>query len=241
MLSDIKINRSLKTNKNIYMEKQFVKIRSLQKVTHDTLSIITEKPQNYIFTPGQATSIAIDRDGWREEKRPFTFSSLPEDDHLEFIIKTYPEHDGTTDKLLHVEPGEKLILFGIFGSIEYKGEGVFIAGGSGVTPFISILRDLSRKNRVGNNRLVFANKTKADIILREELENMLGDNFINILSEEKDEAYGHGFITAEFIKEHAGDLSGYFYLCGPPPMMKKLEEFLSALNVDKSRIVKEQF
>ena len=223
------------------MEKHFVKMKSIKKVTHDTLSIITEKPENYSFTPGQATSIAIDRDGWREEKRPFTFSSLPGDDFIEFIIKTYPEHDGTTDKLLHVTPGEKLILFGIFGSIDYKGEGIFIAGGSGVTPFISILRDLHRKNLIGNNRLIFANRTKADIILREELENMLGDNFINILSEEKDVDYAHGFISAEFIKKHAGDLSGYFYLCGPPPMMNKLEEFLSALNVDKSRIVKEEF
>jgi ferredoxin-NADP reductase len=223
------------------MEKEFVKIKSIKKVTHDTLSIVTEKPENYIFKPGQATSIAIDRDGWREEKRPFTFSSLPDDDFLEFIIKTYPEHDGTTDKLLDVNEGENLILFGIFGTIVYKGEGLFIAGGAGVTPFISILRDLHRKQGTGNNKLIFANKTSADIILRDDFEKMLGENFINILSDEKTDKYEYGFVTEDLIQKNAPEPDGYFYLCGPPPMMEKLEEYLDNLKVDKSRIVKEEF
>ncbi len=223
------------------MEKEYVKIKSIKKVTHDTLSIVTEKPENYIYKPGQATSIAIDREGWREEKRPFTFSSLPEDGFLEFIIKTYPEHDGTTDKLLDVSEGENLILFGIFGSIVYKGEGLFIAGGSGVTPFISILRDLHRKGETGNNKLIFANKSRADIILREDLEKMLGENFINVLSEEKTDKYEYGFVNEDLIQKNTPEPDGYFYLCGPPPMMEKLEEFLDSLNVAKSRIVKEEF
>ena len=223
------------------MGKQYVKIRSISKVTHDTLSVATEKPENFNYKPGQATSIAIDRDGWREEKRPFTFSSLPEDDHLEFIIKTYPEHDGTTDKLLDVKAGESLILNGIFGSIEYKGEGVFIAGGSGVTPFLSILRDLRKRGELGGNKLIFANKAKRDIILREELEDMLGDNFVNVLSEEKTDEYLQGFVTLELIKNEVKDINRYFYLCGPPVMMEKLLGYLGELKVDKKFIIKEEF
>jgi len=223
------------------MEKHYVKIRSIKKVTHDTLGIITDKPENYNFKPGQATNIALDREGWVDEKRPFTFASLPEDDFLEFIIKTYPEHDGTTDKLLEVKAGENLILNEIFGSINYKGEGVFIAGGSGVTPFISILRDLYKKNRIGSNKLIFANKTKADIILRDELETMLGDKLINVLSEEKTGEYAHGFVTDELLEREVGDFKGYFYLCGPPMMMMTVEGYLYDLNVDKDRIVKETF
>ena len=223
------------------MKKHYVKIRSIKKVTHDTLGIITDKPENYNFKPGQATNIALDREGWEDEKRPFTFASLPEDDFLEFIIKTYPEHDGTTDKLLEVKAGENLILNEIFGSINYKGEGVFIAGGSGVTPFISILRDLYKKKRIGGNKLIFANKTKADIILRDELKTMLGDNLINILSEEKTGEYAHGFVTDELLEKEVGDFKGYFYLCGPPMMMMTVEGYLYDLNVDKDRIVKETF
>ncbi len=223
------------------MSKQYVIIKSIKKVTHDTLSIVTEKPDGFTFKPGQATSIAIDRKGWEEEARPFTFASLPEDDFFEFVIKTYPEHDGTTDKLLDVEEGERLILSGVYGTIDYKGEGVFIAGGSGVTPFLSILRDLHRNGRTGSNKLIFANKTEKDIILKGELEEMLGENFVNILSEEKTVDYAHGFVTGEFLKKEVGDINGYFYLCGPPVMMNKVEGYLFDLGVDKDQIVKETF
>ena len=223
------------------MEKHFVKIKSTRKVTHDTLGIITDKPENFDFKPGQATGVAIDRDGWRDENRPFTFTSVPEDDFLEFIIKTYPGHNGVTDKLLGVKAGEKLILSGVFGSIDYRGEGLFIAGGAGVTPFISILRDLHAKKGVGKNRLIFANKTSADIILREELEKILGDNFINILSEEKDKEYPHGFVTREFIEKYADGPGSFYYLCGPPVMIDKVEGYLEESGVDKSRIVKEVY
>ena len=51
---------------------------------------------------------------------------------------------------------------------QYKGKGVFIAGGAGVTPFISIFRDLKKQNKIGNNILIFSNKTEADIILKDE-------------------------------------------------------------------------
>ncbi len=223
------------------MSQHSVRIISIKDVTHDTITLTTEKPENYNFKPGQATMIALDRDGWRDKKRPFTFTSLPEDDYIEFIIKTYPEHDGTTDKLLEVRQGEKLILFDIFGTIVYKGEGVFIAGGAGVTPFISILRDLHKKGEIGNNKLIFANKTRRDIMLKEDFEKMLGDNFINILSEEKTGEYPYGFVTADFLKEHVDGFDKYFYICGPPVMIRKLEEYLSALDVDKQLIVKEVF
>ncbi len=223
------------------MSQHYVNIKSIEKVTHDTLRIITEKPENYNFKPGQATMVAIDREGWKDEKRPFTFTSLPEDDHIEFIIKTYPEHDGATDKLLDVKTGEYLILFDIFGTIVYKGEGVFIAGGAGVTPFIAILKDLYKKGQIGNNKLIFANKTKDDIILREDFEKMLGDNFINILSDEKTQEYSHGFVNEEFLRKNIEDVNKYFYICGPPPMLNKLQEYLAVLNVDKKFIVKEEF
>ena len=57
---------------------------------------------------------------------------------------------------------------------EYKGEGVFIAGGAGITPFLSIFRYLNSKNEINNNILIFANKTKADIIHEEELKSLAG-------------------------------------------------------------------
>lgn len=223
------------------MEEFIVKIKSADKITHDVLKIVTEKPRGYHFTPGQATEVAINKAGWDKEGRPFTFTCLPEDDYLEFTIKTYPLHNGVTSELLQVKPGDELILHDVFGAIAYKGEGVFIAGGAGVTPFISIFRFLHSNNKIGGNKLIFANKTKADIILKGEFENLLGKNFINILSDEKSDGYANGYITEEFLRKNITNPGQKIYLCGPDPMMEAVERILPNLGIDATGIIKEQF
>ncbi len=222
--------------------KQFiVKIKSIQYITHDVMQIVTEKPINFKFSPGQATEISINKSGWKDEKRPFTFTSLPDSDFLEFTIKTYPSHKGVTNELMKLKKDDELILHDVFGAITYKGEGVFIAGGAGVTPFICIFRDLMSKNLIGNNKLIFANKTKDDIILASEFEKLLGKNFINILSDEKADGYTHGQITEGFLKIHLSESPENIYICGPPPMMDAIEKQLIYLKVDKRKIIKEAF
>ncbi len=223
------------------MEKYIVKIKAIEKVTHDTLRIVTEKPDQYVFTPGQATEISINKNDWRDEKRPFTFTCLPDNDYLEFTIKTYPDHKAVTNELLQLNKNDELILHEVFGAIAYKGEGVFIAGGAGVTPFISIFRFLQSKKEVGDNKLIFANKTKADIILEQEFKSLLGKNFINILSDEKTDGYANGYITEEFLKTNITDLKKKIYLCGPEPMMEAVEKQLSNLGVEAKSITKEEF
>jgi ferredoxin-NADP reductase len=218
-----------------------VKIKSINKVTHDVLQIVTEKPSSYTFAAGQATDVSVNKDGWKDKKRAFTFTSLPHHDYIEFTIKTYPSHQGVTNQLLQLNEEDELILYDVFGDIAYKGEGVFIAGGAGITPFISIFRHLQMKNEIANNRLIFANKTKTDIILEEELKKLLGKNFINILSDEKIEGYFNGFITEDFLKQNIDERNKNFYVCGPPPMMDAIEKMLINLNVDKNLIVKEGF
>lgn len=223
------------------MQNHHVQIKDIQHVTHDVLRIVTEKPQQFNFLPGQATELSINKEGWQSKKRPFSFTCLPENDYLEFTIKTYPSHKGVTNELLHLKINDELILHDVFGTINYKGEGVFIAGGAGITPFIAIFRYLQSRNEIGNNKLIFANKTKADIILEQEFKNLLGKNFINILSDEKVEGYAQGLITKDFIKENSEGLNKMFYLCGPPPMMDALERLLTNLQVSENLIVKEAF
>jgi ferredoxin-NADP reductase len=142
------------------MGKNIVRINSIYGINHDVLRVVTERPHDYNFTPGQATDVSLNMEGWKEEKRPFTFTSLPDDDYLEFYIKTYPDRKGVTNELQKLNKGDELILHNVFGAITYKNEGVFIAGGAGITPFISILRYLNSKNKLGENKLIFANKPK---------------------------------------------------------------------------------
>ena len=223
------------------MEQHIVKIQTLETATHDVLRIRTSKPFFYPFVAGQATEVSINKNGWREKRKPFTFTSLLEDKYLEFFIKIYPTHNGVTNQLLDIQKGDELILHEVFGDIAYQKEGVFIAGGAGITPFIAIFRDLVAKNQLAGNKLFFANKTKADIILQEEFEGMLGKNFINILSDEEVDGYAHGFITEEFITNNCDVMGKIFYVCGPPSMMEVTTILLKNLGVKEEHIVKESF
>lgn len=87
-----------------------VKIRSIQSLTHDVKQFKVDKPDGYSFEPGQACEVAINQPNWKEEKRPFTFTSLPQEDHLEFVIKSYHDHDGVTKALDSLQVGDELIV-----------------------------------------------------------------------------------------------------------------------------------
>lgn len=220
---------------------QIVKVLSIGSVTPDVLRIVAEKPADLVFKPGQAVDVSINKAGWENQLRPFTFTSQPEDAIIEFTIKTYPSHNGVTQQILLLAVGDELLIHEVFGDISYKGEGVFIAGGVGVTPFIAILNHLRAESKIGNNKLLFANKTKADIIQEEKFKELLGDNFINILSDEERAGYEHGYISPELLKKQITGSHQYFYICGPVPMMEAVEKHLSFLGVTEAFIVTESF
>lgn len=220
-----------------------LKIKDIQNVTHDVKQFTLEKPDGYSFEPGQATEVAIDKDGWRDEKRPFTFTSLNEDPDLEFVIKIYPDHDGVTEQLGKLEAGDSLIVDDAWGTIQYKGEGVFLAGGAGVTPFIAIFRDLHKKGEVGNNKLIFSNKTEKDIILKDEFEDILGNNFVNAITDEEpsgDHIFLDGFIDKEFLESQIDDFDQPFYVCGPMPFNEAVMGYLKELGADPDALVFEE-
>ena len=221
------------------MEEHIVKVRSIRSVTHDVLRIEVDKPSGYAYVPGQATEVAINKNEWREERRPFTFTSLPNQEHLEFTIKTYPTHNGVTNALRQLKQGDELLLHDVWGAISYKGEGIFIAGGAGVTPFIAILRDLDSRKQVGNNVLIFANKTRADIIDEPDFRRILGNRFINILSDEKIDGFAHGMVNEEFLKTSIKNFKQQFYVCGPPPMMDAVLGQLKKLGVGDNAVTVE--
>ncbi len=220
---------------------QKIKILEKEYVTHDVVRIVLDKPAILSFKSGQAADIAVNKPGWENELRPFTFTSLPGEDHVEFTIKIYPEHNGVTRQIAELNVGDELLLGDVFGDIGYKGEGIFIAGGAGVTPFIAIVKELSKENKIGNNKMIFANKTKADIILEKQFNSWLGKNFINILSADETEGYEHGYISAEIIKKYREDNNKYYYLCGPQPMMDAVEKQLHSLDIADEFIVKEAY
>ncbi|SHI99798.1 hypothetical protein SAMN04487911_10943 [Arenibacter nanhaiticus] len=216
-----------------------IALKKVEYVTHNVLHLIAEKPKGYSFSPGQATEVSIDKEGFRAKKRPFTFTSLPEDEDLEFTIKIYPSHDGVTKELHHLKVGDCLLIGDAWGTIQYKGPGVFIAGGAGVTPFIAILKDLNRKGKLAGHRLFFANQKEKDIIYKNKLKTWLGDDVVHMLSKEDKDHVPHGHINRAFLEQQQIDSSGYVYLCGPPAMMDALSAEIYALGVPKDHLITE--
>ena len=205
------------------------------------MHIKTEKPQGFSYIPGQAVDVAIDHINWKNELRAFTFTSLPSDDYLEFFIKIYPEHHGVTEQIGKLHKNDTLLIGEVFGDIQYKEQGIFIAGGAGITPFIAILKELKNKDKAKNNTLIFANKTVDDIIEYQFFSDLLGKNFVNVISEEKNKNFAHGYITKDLIKSHIENQHTNFYLCGPQPMMDAVLKQLDTLGIEASKIIKEQF
>lgn len=175
-----------------------------------------------------------------EEIRPFTFTAVTRQPYLEFTIKRYPDHHGVTDKLHQLTPGDELIIGDSWGAIDYKGPGYFIAGGAGITPFIAILRTLYDEHNTAGNKLFFSNKTEEDIIYKEELLKILGENVVFILTREKNASYPHGRIDEKFVKEHIPDAGRHFYVCGPDPMVAELVSVIQKAGASPDALVFEK-
>lgn len=218
-----------------------ITIQEIGFITHNVLQIKTDRPADYSFNPGQACELALDQPKWKDKKRPFTFTSLPDDGFLQFTIKVYPNHDGVTDQLQTLEQGDSLCISDAWGAISYEGPGVFLAGGAGVTPFIAIIKDLAKQGKLKGNKLIFGNQREKDIILKSDFEKWLGKDFVNILSDEHSSNYPYGVIDKQFIKDHIENLDKKFYVCGPPPMMDSVVNALKELGVQKDNIITEDF
>ncbi len=219
------------------MEQHIVKILKAESVTHDVRRFTVEKPEGYSFTPGQATEVSLTKPELKDEKRPFTFTCLNEDPNLEFTIKIYSDHNGVTNALGDLKEEDEIILHDVWGAIHYNGPGTFFAGGAGITPFIAIFRQLYKDKKVNGNKLFFSNKTEADIILKDEFEKILGDNFYNTITREKSSKYDHRRIDEEFIKEKVKDFNQNFYICGPDNFVMDIKKALKKSGANPEAIV----
>ena len=222
------------------MAQYIVKVLAANYITHDVKRFVVEKPAGFQYQSGENVFIAINEVGWESQQRHFSFTSLNEWPYLEFIIKIYEERDGVTKKLGKTNAGAELILFDVFGSIRYKGPGVFIAGGSGITPFISIFRDLYANGQINGNKLILSNKSAEDIIMPYELFCMLKTNFINVYTRQGVIGFLDRRIDRRMLIRLIGDFSTPFYVCGPKDFVHEIREYLISLGANAEVIIFEK-
>jgi len=212
-----------------------------QFITHDVKRFIVSKPETFSFTPGQGVELVIDQEKWREEEgRPFTPTNLTTDEVLEFSIKRYPDHKGVTDKIHTLEVGDNLLMNDPFGTISYKGPGLFIAAGAGITPFLSIFRKLAVDQNIAKQTLIFSNKTPADVICEKELRNYFSNRCHLLCTRENGSGYENKRIDRDYLENTIDNTNQYAYVCGPDKFVEEVNGIVKDLGFSAESIVYEE-
>lgn len=221
------------------MSVQAVRILESVFINHDVKRLRIERPAGYAFVPGQAAEVAIDEPGLEQQFRPFTFTSLQEWPDLELIIRIYRDHHGITERIGRLRTGSRLLIGQPFGAITFKGPGTFFAGGTGITPFLAIFRQLHHMKLLRGNRLIYSNRTVDDVIMHEELTRMLRKDYLNVFTRQNVIGFHERRIDRDMLVELAPDLNQRFYICGPASFVRDVSSGLLDLGADAQSLVVE--
>jgi predicted ferric reductase len=208
--------------------------------------------KGFKFMPGQFAWITAWSSPFAEAEHPFSFSSSAEQPgHLTFTIK---ELGNFTRRIKNLQPGQELYVDGPFGhfSIDrhtHAEQFVFIAGGVGITPFMSMLRSMADRGDTRPVTLLYANKDWDSIIFREELgllEGALHLNLVHVLEKPPTDWNGEaGFVTRAVLERHLPKTNKRntveIFICGPQPMINAVEKALTQLGVPFGDFHSERF
>jgi NAD(P)H-flavin reductase len=205
---------------------------------------------------GQFVSLSImTPDGW-SAPHPFSIAGAPEDPVLRLTIKKAGQF---TSAIPDLKPGTEVRCMGPIGAfckdIDAKPLVVMMAGGVGITPFLSVLRhfrNIKAKNIV---TLFWVNKTMEDVFATDEIQAMTRDLALTVVYclSRADDVQGYyrqeypgvfyekGRLSGDILKRYGATKDASFYLCGPPPMMESALAEVGSLNVEQNAIENENF
>jgi ferredoxin-NADP reductase len=206
------------------------------------------------FRPGQYVNVFVDVDGVLTS-RPYSIASAPGGDVLDLTVRDKPGGFVAPYLLHETKVGDALETTGPEGSFYHEplidgDELVFLAGGSGITPFMSIVRDAFGRGAVTaplHIHLLYGSWTPEDVIYGDELAELAAShpdfNYSLIISEPPPGYDGlAGFLNAGLIQKQVGDVTGKtFYICGPNVMYDFCLAALEQLGVPSHKIKRELY
>jgi ferredoxin-NADP reductase len=217
-----------------------------------TFRLVPEDAPLPPFIAGQYITVFVETGGI-QTARPYSISSAPNQrGYYEITIRRVPEGLVSCFFLDKVKPGDVIQVSGPQGFFYYnpvihEKTAICIAGGSGITPFMSMIREVAECGHNRKIRLIYGNRSVDDIIFHEEL-TRISERFDNIsyipVLEMPPEGYSgkKGFITADVIREVSGTTRDKtFFLCGPPAMYDFCLPELEKLEIPKKRLKKEMY
>jgi predicted ferric reductase len=208
-----------------------------------TVTEIVLKPLGVpiVYAPGQFAFLRFEAEGIDSEAHPYSFSNANNGPYARFTVKALGDD---TAALQNLECGTKAFLEGPYGDFSYRNlsnrKQVWIAGGVGITPFLSMARSLAGSNKY-DIRFFYGTESLEDAVFLGEFLDItrhLPDNFnTKVVSKDIE-----GFVTLDLLKESLGNLGDFDYMiCGPQVMMRMLEEQLLSAGVQPRQIHIEAF
>jgi predicted ferric reductase len=200
--------------------------------------ILTTNDKKMDYLPGQFSFIKLEAEGILGQTHPFSMTSNPGEDKLSFGIKTLGDY---TAELATVKKGTNAKIDGPYGTFSNKilkaSRQVWIAGGIGVTPFVSMSKALDSDQIVD---LYYSAKNIKEAFYLEELNKISkSNNNLKIIPFIEDKV---GYITAEYIFKNSNNIdNANFMICGPAIMMKSIRKQLKDHGVKKKSINTEEF
>ncbi len=232
-----------------------VKLTGREEVAEGTMAFHFEKPPGFTFKPGQAVDLVLHDasvDGEQDGRHAFSLVSAPFENQL--IVATRLR-DTLFKRVLKSMPiGASAHIDGPFGSLTLHNKrtrpAVFIAGGIGITPFMSILRQAAQDQLPHQLSLIYSNRRPEDAAFLTELQTLEQRNknfrLIATMTEMDKSARSWqgetGLIDGSLLKRTIGDiLAPIYYLVGPPALVAAMRQALNLVGIDDDDIRTEEF
>jgi propane monooxygenase reductase component len=218
------------------------RVAAVEALTSDIRRLVLEHDEAFDFKPGQYVDIHIPGS---DDHRSFSMANTTAGE-LEFMIKLYP--GGRFSGLLAdgaIKPGDELQITGPYGVFTLRASSprrlLFIGGGAGMAPILSLLRSLSATGSEREATYYYGARTEADLFQLEELSG-LSCAFVPALSEDSNGWAGEAGLITDVVERLEGDISEVdAYVCGPPPMVEAAISLLEAKGVPEAHIYFDKF
>jgi benzoate/toluate 1,2-dioxygenase reductase component len=197
------------------------------------------------FLPGQYVNLQVPG---TDQTRSYSFSSGPRADEVGFLLRNTPTGALPTYLRERAKPGDRIEFQGPLGSFYLRPlqrPVLFLAGGTGLAPFLSMLDKLSQNSADHPIHLIFGVTNDADLVKMEQLENYAKQlptfSFACCVADEGSSYPKKGYVTRYIEPEHLNGGDADVYLCGPPPMVDAAIALLEGKGVPEARIFYDKF
>lgn len=232
--------------------KLIVPLNAVREVAKDTFEFAFAKPAGLRFKAGQYLEWMLPHVGAdsRGIRRYFTIASAPEDSELKFTVRFAPQMSSYKQFLRTLQPGATIVASQLAGDFVLpEGEGgkvAMVAGGIGITPFMSQISHLEQMAGVKPETVLFyCNNTASEIAYKDRLEavaTVLPLSVVHVLAKESMPGCEQGYLTKEIIRRRTPDfIERTWYISGPPGMVNAYTTLLVTLGVPKAKIHRDFF